>query len=419
MAMETLTKSSIYGKINLVIYRNMAQFTKLGDIDNGIQKRMGNQAPDSSIRREAIRNVVKTLYSKVDLETGKRTKSFYHILDGTPLDITSLIDDLKNPSDLRYKEAGKQLVEFAQINDDDFIRHIDNDRAIDEFTLAYNNGKRFLKINTSRSERMVTINPMSSLTDNGTFVVSGDATNLSLEEIRTLDNTSSLKFDVVQTGGITTSDMTSLDLSAWLGLGRAKATVEIPSVTNLTNIKLRLGSSSGNYYEFTVTTQADGTALVTGFNRILFNWETATTTGTPDVTAIVYLDVTFTYSSAVTQTGFKVEKITMILPRLLELIYFTQFTGMTEEGDLVESIDGDNVDDMVLVPSQYENYVVLKAVEYLAPYAWGSDAINELNLIKGDIKTEESILKIHSGSRQKKEVSKIKIRSTRRIGRMY
>ncbi|MCP5375195.1 MAG: hypothetical protein H6743_03765 [Rickettsiaceae bacterium] len=397
----------------------MAQFTKYGDIDNGIQQRMGNQSPDSSIRRDAIRNSIKTLYSKVDLETGKRVKTFYHILDGTPLNITNLITDLKNPSDLRYKEAGKQVVEFAQIDDDSFVRHIDSDRKIDEYTIAYNEGNRFLKVNTSNSEKKVVINAMSSLTDNGTFAVSGDATNLSLEEVRTLDNPSSLKFNVAQVGGITTSDMTSLDLSSWLGLGRIKTTVEIPDVTSLTNIKLKLGSSSANYYEFTVTTQADGAALVDGFNRILFNWETATTTGTPDITAINYLDIIFTHSSAVNLTGFHVEKLTLILPRLLELVYFTHYTGFTEEGALIDEIDGDNTEDMFLIPAQYEDWLVLKSVEYLAPYAWGSDAANELNLIRKDITEQEGILKIHSGKRQKKEVNKIKIRPTRRIGRSY
>lgn len=75
--------------------------------------------------------------------------------------------------------------------------------------------------------------------------------------------------------------------------------------TNLTAVKLRLGSDSSNYYEWTLGTLTENTSQ---FIKLLFS--AATTTGTPVDASIAYARLQITYSASYTdKTGIRIDDI--------------------------------------------------------------------------------------------------------------
>jgi hypothetical protein len=71
--------------------------------------------------------------------------------------------------------------------------------------------------------------------------------------------------------------------------------VYLPKASAFTSINFRLGSTSANYYSASVTTDAFGNAFQTGWNLIKVPFTSMSTTGTPVLTSIKYIRVTFTY----------------------------------------------------------------------------------------------------------------------------
>lgn len=75
--------------------------------------------------------------------------------------------------------------------------------------------------------------------------------------------------------------------------------------TNLTDVKIRLGSDSTNYYEWTLGTLTENTSQ---FIKLAFS--TATTTGTPNDASIAYARFRITYTAAYTnKTGVRIDDI--------------------------------------------------------------------------------------------------------------
>jgi hypothetical protein len=134
---------------------------------------------------------------------------------------------------------------------------------------------------------------------------------------------------------ISNSTMTAVDLSATAlqDVGTMFIYVYLPSSTAYTSFTHRWGSSASDYYESTVTAQFSGAAFVQGWNLLGFDWTTATTIGTPVDTAIDYLLFRATYAASFTsQTGLRIDAITMRQKSLLNLHYYSDYLVIDSGG---------------------------------------------------------------------------------------
>lgn len=204
----------------------------------------------------------------------------------------------------------------------------DNIMAVDTIL-----GDNFLRLKMSSAGSSITLHNCDSLTANGTWAADtsgSDATNLTLDEVNKKEGAGALNFDadvsqsVNNFSAVSNSTLTALDLSNYSNSGTAFMWVYLPDVTYITSLTFRWGSSSSAYYSNTATTQFNGQAFRNGWNEVGFDWASASTTGSPDSTAVDYLYLRVTYSASQgDDTDFRLDFIRMDNPEITELNYYS------------------------------------------------------------------------------------------------
>lgn len=150
------------------------------------------------------------------------------------------------------------------------------------------------------------------------------------------EGTASLIFNVSGTSATLTAALgTALDLSSLGERALVRLFCSFSSITNLTSVTLRWGSDSSNYYQRTITTQADGRPFNTQslFNELELKKTDATVTGTPVDTAIDYLYVSFAFSASVSYSNFRLDNIVAYKPEVLDYEYYSIYTVKNANGD--------------------------------------------------------------------------------------
>lgn len=213
------------------------------------------------------------------------------------------------------------------------------------FDINYNSGLKTIRINAPYLPVPILINDANEIAGNGTWVVGGDANNLTENDTNFVVNPSSLQFDlsgITGVGYLENSTMQPIDLSMWVNQAVEFLYTYLPTGVDFTSINLRFGSSSSNYYSSTQTLNQQATAFVNGWNLMAFPWLTSTVVGTPDPTSITYCRVTWNYTIGQAQTGVLINNITSNLGKILNLVYYSKYMFSTIAGAYKESVTSVN-----------------------------------------------------------------------------
>lgn len=230
----------------------------------------------------------------------------------------------------------------------------------------------------------VTLNDSNSLTTNGTWAATANATNLAVDTINFVSGNASLKFDLSasgSTGYIENSTMQSVDLTDYVNTGSAFVYVYIPSTTTITSVSLRWGSSTSNYYSATATTTQDATAFVVGWNLLRFDWAGVTTTGTPVNTAINYARVTFAYNGTATPSC-RVDNIVFRLPAIANLRYYSNYLYRSVAGTWLEQPTSSDDSDIINLDTTGFNMLVVECAYQAAQELAGEDSSFDVDFFK-------------------------------------
>lgn len=296
--------------------------------------------------------------------------------------VFSQVFDYACPTDLK----GTKIVDIApQVNrnpSDIFLSKYNqtfdiakNFSVQDMFTVVYDQGVRSLRMNFNNAPAPVVIDTVSSISENGTYFVATGASNLSENNQNFVVGGGSLQFNLLAgqtTGYLENSTLNPIDLSDELNQGTQFLWVYLPDSSSISSINLRWGSSSSNYYPSSVAVTQSGTAFADGWNLLAFSWPTSST-GTPDVTAIDYIRVTFTYDSTL-QTGILVNGLTSQLGSLLSLEYYSEDLF---RDSLTGAFQATVTDDSNLINLGIESYnIFLNQLAYIiAQQLQGKDAL--------------------------------------------
>jgi len=222
------------------------------------------------------------------------------------------------------------------------------------------------------SDKVMTISTMDSLTaGGGTWALFGDGTNLTADADNYVRGSGSINWDISAaagtTAGIQNSGLSTFDLTDYLGgNGSAFVWTYITSTTGLTNFIIRLGSSSGAYYQKTTTTQADGTAFVAGWNLLRFDLTSLTTVGSPTNTAGVFVAIYMTKTAGkVSETDYRFDNLLLKKGEIHNLFYYSKFPWQTSAGSYIENSTVDS--DLLNVDLTEFNLMVDKGVELAGP----------------------------------------------------
>jgi len=307
-------------------------------------------ALDNSKRTRALNWVIQDLQGYCDWEPSRRTKEFDFIggiseyslknhVGATCLDndgATSVLD-FKTPYDLRLSEDSHKEFSFRDVKD---VRsHIRNGRDINEYGIDGD----LIVINYPALSSAL-IHACDSLTADGTWVASGDASNLTIDEVEYKEGNGALNFDSAGTSLIlTNASLTALNLSGYKDISAWTLWVYLPDVSDFSSIALKWGSSASAYWEKTETARVDGLDLEAGWNQFKFLWKDATPTGTPDDEAIDYLQITITYSASITDTDFRVDDIRIAKTKDMKLNYYSYGLVKNSSGAFQKEFNADDV----------------------------------------------------------------------------
>lgn len=153
-------------------------------------------------------------------------------------------------------------------------------------------------------DKVVLIDALNAATG---WTASDDANTLTAGTA--IRGTNSLQFNITVAGAGDLATLTKSTISANLtgAKGYIGMFVNVPSGfnTNLTAVKLRLGSDSSNYYEFTFPALTEAVS-----NFVKLNFSSAVTIGTPVDATITYARLQITYTGAYTdKTGIRIDDI--------------------------------------------------------------------------------------------------------------
>lgn len=207
----------------------------------------------------------------------------------------------------------------------------------------------------------------STTGDSGTWAAFGNASNVAQDTYEFIKGYASLKFDLTTggtTAGLVNTALTTFDLTQYVSNGSAFVWVYITATTGLTNVILRVGSSSSNYYSMTATTTNSGATFSVGWNLIRFDFSGKATTGTPSLTAGAYAAVYFTKDTTQTGTSFRFDHIILKRGKIHNMIYYSRYMWQNSSGTYLENSTADT-DYLNCETDEYDLFVE-KGTEYAA-----------------------------------------------------
>lgn len=213
----------------------------------------------------------------------------------------ALNSDYKSPYDMRpYKGSRKQ--EFDMVSQSNFDSE---ELKKNRFAISVKAQTERLRIQSSLGNK-APLHTATTYDGNGTWVASGDASNVTTDTNEYFELSGSVNFDGNGTSMVmTNSTFTSIDLSDYEDRSNVYFNIYLPTVTNLTSITLRFGSSASAYWTETITSDYLTDSFIVGWNKLKADW--GTKVGSPDSSAIDYLQVTLTWSQSTTDTDFRLE----------------------------------------------------------------------------------------------------------------
>lgn len=355
---------------------------QISDLKSDLQRKIGGTSLNKvsgvySLIAEAGRSVL----TQIDPEETIRITQITNAVHDEVYDY-AIPSDFKDVIDLRPQADRKVGDNFSK----GFSEAFDLRKYLVKERLAIrnNSGTKSIRIAASLSSP-TTLHQMNSITENGTWAVGDNATNLTVDTVDYISGSGSLNFDLTAggaTGYIENSAMTAVDLTDHDEKSSLFLWVYIPDTSIITNFILRWGSSSANYWLRTVTQAHDATAFRTGWNLLRFDWNGATETGTVNPASIGYLRLTTTYNGTA-ETDLRVDNIVSSLGKIYEIEYYSKYIFRNSSGTWLETPTADS--DTINLDVEGYNCLLYECVRLLAPEIMEEDAGFDSNFYEREL----------------------------------
>lgn len=330
-----------------------AQFKQA--ISRGIQGKIGMLIDANETANEAVRQV------NMDCDTVATRRS----VDLSPNLFNADVDTVYGaPADLGGyaiidipQQAKRTDGEFFLVPEGEFLVR----RERGSIAIGDENGVKTIYIASNVDSDSIVFSEFDSLVaSGGTWVAYGDGTNLVADTDDFIKGAGSLSWDISAAGGTTAGvqniGLNAIDVTDYVGgNGAAFIFFKINSVTNLTNLKLQIGSSTSDYYTLTATTRHDGTAFVTGWNLIRFDLTNLTSvkTGTPIITAFNYAAIYMTKTAGkISETQYKFDWLCFAKGQKAQITFYSKYGWQSSAGAYKEN----STDDSDLLVADVEEY---------------------------------------------------------------
>ncbi|MFA5014819.1 MAG: hypothetical protein WC549_04700 [Actinomycetota bacterium] len=222
---------------------------------------------------------------------------------------------------------------------------------LDQATINFNKGKEKLWLSNGRSNsEYQEISACDSLTG---WTAGGGAGSLALDEDVKAEGNYSINFDLTAATAATLTYVipTAVDLTEYINAGLIRLFKWLPTAPS--SIEIQIGDDSSNYYTQTITTQADGDIFDTeNLNEIEFSFRDATKSGSPTMSSVLHFKIILNFSSATTDTDFRIDSIRAYKPENLVFEYYSYYFVKTSAGvwqkDITETVGTD--EEILILP---------------------------------------------------------------------
>lgn len=202
-----------------------------------------------------------------------------------------------------------------------------------DFTIRYAGALRTIRLNAANLAEGTQINAADNISDNGTWVQGGNATapiNNSLFYTDGVSGSVQTSLSATGTPGSTgflqNTTMQAIDLTNNFNNNADQFfQVYLPSPSSITSLEFRFGSSTSNYYDLAgITTDFMGNPFSIGWNTIKVPFTSVSTVGTPVITKINFLRVTFTYDGTL-QNQILINQFYSRIGTLFNMEYYSKY----------------------------------------------------------------------------------------------
>ncbi len=215
-------------------------------------------------------------------------------------------------------------------------------------------------VHTWHNSQNSVLTECDSLTADGVWTAGSGASSLAINTVDHAKGGGALGWTVTAaTSTISFVATTAIDISGYGSHAHNGFLLKLPEVP--TQITIRFGTDSSNYYTKTLTTQASGEAFsTTEFNEIRLDKNDATVTGTPTDSSAKYFLLTLSFSGTPSiTTGYLIDRIVLFKPEIMELEYYTKHVAQTTAGVLQATItESESSTDLPLVFDDYRQTIV-------------------------------------------------------------
>lgn len=243
---------------------------------------------------------------------------------------------------------------------------------VNMFTINFNTSIKTIRINAPWLNPPVIINQIEAISTNGTWSLAQMATNLTVNNTNFAQGAGSLQFDVAPADNdLLNSTMTAVDLSEVVNQASLFVWVYVPTGSLLSQVNLEWGSSVTDIYSQVVSMNQQGTAFVNGWNLCQFEWDGASTSGTPDPSSITFAKITLRVTGSM--TACLVNGLDSILGTILNYEYYSKYlfrnasTGAYQETVLDDS-------DLINLDTESFNLLTYKVAALAVQQQQGLDA---------------------------------------------
>lgn len=329
-----------------------------------------NQVTSITGPRTQINTTLRRVVNEYDYESMKRsTRTAYAIYNDivrnplpSDMKLEGLVDIQKNrnisrPSGQRYRKVSPN--KFRTIYDFDTV------------AFEYIDGQQWLLSNLYTDRASALLHDMNSITENGTWAVADNGTNIVVNENNYISGDGSISVDLAPAGTILSIVNTTLATFDLTDITKIFGWVYLPTIENLSSATLRIGNDASNYYEDVITTPFNTDEFQVGWNFIGF--DIGTLTGTVDLDDVDYIKLSLTFSSApATLTGFLFDNILASVADPAEIIYYSELPWQGTDG--IWKLDSTTNEDILNVTEAEYPVFLLEVAADLAPMVPMSEA---------------------------------------------
>lgn len=242
---------------------------------------------------------------------------------------------------------------------------------------------------------------------NGTVSISGDGTDLVLDQQIFVQGSASYRFLITPNTGFTTITITgqpAVDLSQYFNFGNLFANFECPNSNTeaITAVQLRIGSDntgSSDYYEYTTDRWFRGDGIKNSWGQLGFETTGISPIGSPDVTSLTYVQITIANGTTTATAGYyRLDALFASLATYFQLPYYSKYNIKDSTGTYKLNVT--SLDDTILCPDDCNDALPFLALKHLAFYNLKDQALATYFANQAD--PFENTLKIKYPSQERK-----------------